>query len=44
MTVYSAGKKDPKALCVDLMFTVGSPKGVSCDAMTNVGSCLDENS
>ena len=26
------------------MFTVESPKSVSCDAMTNVGSCLDENS
>ena len=37
-------KKNPKALRVDLMFTVESPKSVSCDAMTNVGSCLDENS
>ena len=31
-------------LRVDLVFTVDSPKSVSCDAMTNVGSCLDENS
>ena len=44
MTAYAAGKKNSKALRVDLMFTVGSPKSVSCDAMTNVGSCLDENS
>ena len=44
MTVYSAGKKNPKALCVDLVFTVESPKSVNCDAMTNVGSCLDEDS
>ena len=44
MKVYLAGKKNPKALRVDLMFTVESPKSVSCDAMTNVGSCLDENS
>ena len=44
MTAYSAGKKNQKALRVDLMFTVGPSKGVSCDAMTNVGSCLDENS
>ena len=44
MTAYSAGKKNPKALRVDFMFTVESPKSVSCDAMTNVGSCLDENS
>ena len=44
MTAYSAGKKYPKALRVDLMFTVESPKSVSCNAMTNVGSCLDENS
>ena len=35
MTVYSAGKKNPKALRVDLIFTVESPKSVSCDAMTN---------
>ena len=41
MTAYLAGKKNPKALRVDLMFTVESPKSVSCDAMTNVGSCLD---
>ena len=41
---YSADKENPKALRVDLMFTVESPKNVSCDAMTNVGSCLDENS
>ena len=41
MTAYSAGKK---ALRVDLVFTMESPKSVSCDAMTNVGSCLDENS
>ena len=39
-----AGKEDPKALCVDLMFTMESPKSVSCDAMTNIGSCLDKNS
>ena len=44
MTAKSAGKKNPKALRVDLMFTVESPKSVSCDAMTNVGSCLEENS
>ena len=44
MIAYSAGKKNQKALCVDLMFTVGPPKSVSCDAMTNVGSCLDGNS
>ena len=37
-------EKNPKALRVDLMFTVESPKSVSCDAMTNVGSCLGENS
>ena len=46
MTAFSAGKtckKNPKALHVDLMFTVESPKSVSCDAMTDVGSCLDEN-
>ena len=43
LTAYSAGKKNPKALRVDLMFTVESSKSVSCDAMTNVGSCLDEN-
>ena len=41
MTAYSAGKKNPKALHVYLMFTVESPKSGSCDAMTNVGSCLD---
>ena len=35
---------NPKALRVDLTFTVESPKSVSCDAMTNVGSCLDGNS
>ena len=29
---------------VDLVFIVESPKSVSCDAMTNVSSCLDENS
>ena len=41
MTAYSAGKKNPpKALHVDLMFTVESPKSV---AMTNIGSCLDKN-
>ena len=40
-----AGKNtNPKALRVDLMFTVESPKSVSCDAMTNVASCLDGNS
>ena len=41
MTVYLAGKKNLKALRVDLMLTVESPKSknVSCDAMTNVGSC-----
>ena len=44
MKEYSAGKKNPKALRVDLVFTVESPKSVSCDAMTNIGSCLDENS
>ena len=44
VTAYPAGKKDLKALRVDLMFTVGSPKSVSCDAMTNICSCLDENS
>ena len=44
MTAYSAGKKNQKTLCVDLMLAVGPPKSVSCDAMTNVGSCLDENS
>ena len=38
MTAYSAGKKNTKALRVDLMFTVESPKSVSCDAITNVGS------
>ena len=32
MTAYSAGKKDPKAFRIDLMFTVESPKAVSCDA------------
>ena len=37
-------KKNPKALCVDLMFTADSLKSVSCDAMTNIGSCLDETS
>ena len=37
MTAYSAGKKNPKALHVDLVFTVESSKSVSCDAMTNVG-------
>ena len=31
-------------LHVDVVFTVESPKSMSCDAMTNVGSCLDENS
>ena len=41
--IYSTGKKNPKALCVDLIFTVESPKSVNCDAMTN-SSCLDENS
>ena len=40
---YSAGKKNPKALRVDLVFTVESPKNVSCDAMANIGSCLDES-
>ena len=30
-------------LRVDLVFTVDSTKSVSCDAMTNVGSCLDDN-
>ena len=44
MTAYSAGKKNQKAHRVDLMFTVGSPKSVSCDATTNVGSCPDKNS
>ena len=44
MTAYSAGKKNQKALHVDLLLTVGSSKSVSCDAMTNVGSCLEENS
>ena len=43
MTAYSAGKKNQKALRVDLMFTVGPSKSVSCDATTNVGSCPDEN-
>ena len=42
--IYSAGKKNPKALCVDLMFIVESPKSVRCDAMTIVGPRLDENS
>ena len=31
-------------LHVDLVFTVESAKSVSCDAMTNVGFRLDENS
>ena len=44
MTAYSAGKNNQKTLHVDLMSTVGPPKSVSCDAMTNVGSCLDGNS
>ena len=44
MTAYSAGKKNQKALHVDLMFTVGPPISVSCDATTNIGSCPDENS
>ena len=42
MTAYSADKKNPKALRIDLMFTVESPKSVSCDATKNVGSCLRE--
>ena len=33
MTVYSASKKNPKALRVDLMFTVESQESVSCGAM-----------
>ena len=44
MTACSAGKKNQKARRVDLMFTVGPPKSVSCDATTNVGSCPDKNS
>ena len=36
MTAYSAGTENPKALHVDLMFTVESPKSMSFDAMTNV--------
>ena len=36
MTVYLVGKKNPKALRVDLMFTVESPKSVSCDGQTLV--------
>ena len=44
MTAYSAGKNNQKALRVDLMFTVGPPKSVSCDAATNIGSCPDKNS
>ena len=40
MTAYLAGKKKLIALHVDLMFTVESPRSV---AMTNIGSCLDEN-
>ena len=39
MKEYTSGKKNLKALRVDLVFTVESPKSVSCDAMTN-GSCL----
>ena len=37
-------QEQEKSFRVDLVFTVKSPKSVSCDAMTNVGSCLDENS
>ena len=44
ITAYLAGKKNQKALRVDLMFTVGPPKSVSYDATSNVGSCPDENS
>ena len=44
MTAYSVGKKNQKVLRVDLMFTVGPPKSVSCDATTNIGSCPHENS
>ena len=44
MTAYLAGKINQKALRVDSLFTVGCPKSVSYDAITNVGSCLDENS
>ena len=36
MTAYSAGKKNPKALRLDLIFTVESPNSVSCDAITNL--------
>ena len=39
-TAYSAGKKNPKALCVDLVFTVESPKSVSCDAIEIVDIVL----
>ena len=41
---YLAGKKNLKALRVDLLFIMESPTSVSCDAVTNVASCLDGNS
>ena len=41
---YTEFRVSGVVLHVDLVFTVDSPKSVSCDAMTNVGSCLDENS
>ena len=40
MTAYLEDKKNLKALRV----AVESPKSVSCDAMTNLGSYLNKNS